>query len=364
MAASNQTYQSPNTSRHAATTRSSLQSEANIVMTRWRWSRASTTSSRQTIQSNLSPSFTATVNKISPHHPIDLALINLYTCFTGESSLSNESDSNCSSSSLINLNLENQQQQQQEQIFINTLSQSTSGVGDFSKQLIIATKVEPFQLKNLTNCAHKLNDELTFSNSNNVNTPAQFNLIKMNNPKENLTANSFYNNSMQTTGTLKLPITTKINSLVDHNPNGNHKTIIQYKQLLTTNLNNSLKQPTIIASNSQQQQQQQQNNNSLISLNAVSMTSNVNDSNTTGNCDFLQLISTSAATNNNNNSTTNSKVINTVDQVLIKIKLNKWFANEKIYPKPPYSYSCLIAMALRNSDSGTLPVSDIYEFIM
>ena len=199
-----------------------------------------------------------------------------------------------------------QSQQQQEQIFINTLSQATNGVGDFSKQLIIATKVEPFQLKNLTNCAHKLNDDLTFNNANNVNTPAQFNLIKMNNPKENLAANSFYNNSMQAAGALKLPITTKINSLVDHNPNGNHKTIIQYKQLLTTNLNNSLKQPTIMTSSSQQQQP---NNNSVISLNAVSMTSNANDSNTTGNCDFLQLISTSGATSNNNNSNTNSKVI-------------------------------------------------------
>lgn len=36
----------------------------------------------------------------------------------------------------------------------------------------------------------------------------------------------------------------------------------------------------------------------------------------------------------------------------------------KVYPKPPYSYSCLIAMTLRNSDSGNLPVSDIYDFII
>ena len=36
---------------------------------------------------------------------------------------------------------------------------------------------------------------------------------------------------------------------------------------------------------------------------------------------------------------------------------------EKVYPKPVYSYSCLIAMALKNSKTGNLPVSEIYTFM-
>ncbi|KAE9523896.1 hypothetical protein AGLY_015784 [Aphis glycines] len=46
-----------------------------------------------------------------------------------------------------------------------------------------------------------------------------------------------------------------------------------------------------------------------------------------------------------------------------RINGNKNNENMGLYPRPTYSYSCLIAMALKNSSSGSLPVSEIYNFM-
>jgi hypothetical protein len=49
--------------------------------------------------------------------------------------------------------------------------------------------------------------------------------------------------------------------------------------------------------------------------------------------------------------------------IRVKEKESKEEASMKTFPKPPYSYACLIAMSLKNSKSGGLPVSGIYQFL-
>lgn len=215
----------------------------------------------------------------------------------GESSIvSNESDSNSNSSSEDNNNQSSMVQAglsatpKLSHININNIN---------SKKLIITTKLEPFYSSSSSSSSNVNNQNL---NSSNVNTNAnQINLIKITNSDDGK-AN-----------------TKKTDNL-------NHKTIIQYKQLINGGAATANTTASLVKSSAQ--------------------------------------LSTANKTNKNASNETQQQQQQQQQQTNHNGVPLATRPDGKVYPKPPYSYSCLIAMALRNSDSGTLPVSDIYDFIM
>ncbi|KAH8307561.1 hypothetical protein KR044_003003, partial [Drosophila immigrans] len=88
------------------------------------------------------------------------------------------------------------------------------------------------------------------------------------------------------------------------------------------------------------------------------------------------LLGNSNSNNNSSNSNNNGNV-NVNVNINPNVNVNNASVNIKplqqkskqsagltsVFPKPAYSYSCLIALALKNSRAGSLPVSEIYSFL-